>query len=75
MPVLTFYLIFHYLKNFPELFINLGLVISGASWQQLLRNLDPVMGTRIYNQLLNLINKRREQKKLKKKSPSKSKLF
>ena len=63
MSVLTVYLIFQVVKNFPKLFNYLGLVISGASWQQLLRNLDPVAGTRMYNQLLKLINERREQKK------------
>ena len=52
------------MKNFPKLFIELGLVINGASWQQLLRNLDPVTGTRMYNQLLKLFNERREQKKM-----------
>ena len=52
------------MKNFPKLFIYLGLVINGATWQQLLRNLDPVTGTRMYNQLLKLINERREQKKI-----------
>ena len=30
----------------------------------MLRNLDPVEGTRVYNQLLKLINERREQKKM-----------
>ena len=64
MSILTVYLIFQVVKNFPKLFIYLGLVINGASWQQLLRNLDPVTGTRMYNQLLKLINERREQKKM-----------
>ena len=64
VSVLTVYLIFQVVKNFPKLFIYLGLVINGASWQQLLRNLDPVMGARMYNQLLKLINERREQKKM-----------
>ena len=64
MSVLTAYLIFQVVKNFPKLFIYLGLVINGASWQQLLRNLDPVTETRMYNQLLKLINERREQKKM-----------
>ena len=64
MSNLTVYLIFHLVKNFPKFFIYLGLVINGASWQQLLRNLDPVTGTRMYNQLLKLINERREQKKM-----------
>ena len=63
VSVLTVYLIFHVVKNFPKLFIYLGLVINGASWQQLLRNLDPVTGTRMHNQLLKLINERKEQKK------------
>ena len=61
---LTVYLIFQVVKNFPKLFIYLGLVINGASWQQLFLNLDPVTGTRMYNQLLKLINERREQKKM-----------
>ena len=52
------------MKNFPKLFIFLGLVINGASWQQLLRNLDPVTGTGMYNQLFKLIIERREQKKM-----------
>ena len=52
------------MKNFPKLFIYLGLVINGASWQQVLRNLDPVTGTRMYNQLFKLINEHREQKKM-----------
>ena len=52
------------MKNFSKLFIYLGLVIIGASWQQLLLNLDPITGTRIYNQLLKLISKRREQNKI-----------
>ena len=64
MSVLTVYLIFQVVKNFPKLFIYLGLVINGASWQQPLRNLDPVTGTHMYNQLLKLINERREQKKM-----------
>ena len=64
MSFLTVYLIFQVKKNFPKLFIYLGLVINGASWQQLLRNLDPVTGKRMYNQLLKLFNERREQKKL-----------
>ena len=64
MSVLTVYLIFQVVKNFPKLFIYLGLVFNGASWQQLLRNLDPVTGTRMCNQLLKLINERREQKKI-----------
>ena len=63
VSVLTVYLIFHFVKKFPKLFIYLGLVINGASWQQLLRNLDPVTGTRMNSQLLKLINERREQKK------------
>ena len=64
VSVLTVYLIFQFVKKFPKLFIFLGLVINGASWPQLLRNLDPVKGTRMYNQLLKLINERREQKKM-----------
>ena len=64
MLVLTVYLIFQFVKNFPKLISYLGLVINGASWQQLLRNLDPVTGTRMYNQLLKLVNERREQKKM-----------
>ena len=64
VSVFTVYLIFQVVKNFPKMFIYLGLVINGASWQQLLRNLDPVMGTRMYNQLLKLINERREQRKM-----------
>ena len=64
MSVLNVYLIFQVVKNFPKLFIYLGLVINGASWHQLLRNVDPVTGTRMYNQLLKLINGRREQKKM-----------
>ena len=39
-------------------------MISVASWQQLLRNHDPVTGTCMYNQLLKLINERREQEKM-----------
>ena len=35
-----------------------------ASRQQLMRNLDPIGGTRMYNQLLKLKNERREQKKM-----------
>ena len=64
MSVLTVYLIFQFVKNFPKLFIYLGLVINGASWQRLFWNLDPVTRTRMYNQLLKLINERREQKKM-----------
>ena len=64
MSVLTVYLIFQFVKSFPKLFIYLGLVINGASRQQLLRNLDPVTETRMYNQLLKLTNERREQKKM-----------
>ena len=60
MSVLIVYLIF----QFPKLFIYLPLVINGATWQPLLRNLDPVTGTRMYNQLLKLINERREQEKM-----------
>ena len=61
---ITVYLIFQIKQKFPKLFIYLGLVINGASWQQLLRNLDPVTGKPMYNQLLKLFNERREQKKL-----------
>ena len=64
MSVLTVYLIFQFVKNYPKSFIYLGIVINGASWQQLSRNLDPVTGTRMYNQLLKLINECREQKKM-----------
>ena len=64
MSVLTVYLIFQFVKKTPKLFIYLGLVINGASWQQLLRNLDPVTGTRMYNHLLKIINECREQKKM-----------
>ena len=45
VSVLTVYLTFQVVKNFPKLFIYLGLVINRASWQQLLRNLDPVTGS------------------------------
>ena len=64
MSDLTVYLIFQVVKNFPKLFIYLGLVIKGASWQKLLRNLNPVTGTRMYNQQLKLVNERREQNKM-----------
>ena len=64
VSVLTVYLIFQFVKNFPKLLINLGLVFNEASWQQLLGNLDLVTGTRLYNQLHKLINERREQKKM-----------
>ena len=64
MTVLTVYLIFQVVNFFFKLFIYLGLVINGASWQQLLRNLDRVTGTRTYNQLLKIIYERREQKKM-----------
>ena len=64
VSVLTVCLKFQVVKNFPKLFIYLGLVINGASWQQLLRYLDPVTGTRMYNQLIKLNNERREQKKM-----------
>ena len=50
--VITVYLIFQFGKNFPKLFIYLGIVTNGASWQQLLRNLDTITGTRMYNQVL-----------------------
>ena len=63
VSVLTVYLIFQFVKNFPKFFIYLGLVTNGASWRQILRNLDSIMGTRMYNQLLKLKNERREQKK------------
>ena len=62
--VLTVYLIFQFVKNFPKLFIYLGLDINGASWLQLLRNIDPITGTHMYNQVLKLISKPREQKKM-----------
>ena len=51
-------------EKFPKMFIYLGLFINGASWRQLLRNRDPITGTRMYNQLLRIINERREQKKM-----------
>ena len=51
-------------EKFPILFVYLELVINGASSRQLLRNLDPITGIRMYNQLLKLINERREQKKM-----------
>ena len=47
-----------------KLFIYLGLVINGASWRQLLPNLDLVTGIQRYNQLLNLINESREQNRM-----------
>ena len=62
--VLTVNLIFQFVKNFSRLFIYLGLDINGASWLQLLRNLDPIMGTHMYNQVLKIINEPREQKKM-----------
>ena len=46
------------------MFIYLGLVFNGASWRQLLRNLDPITGTRKYSQLLKLLNERQEQRKI-----------
>ena len=64
VSVLKVYPIFQFVKNCPKLFIYLGLVIIGASWQQLMRNLDLITGTRMYNQILKLRNERREQKKL-----------
>ena len=63
MSLLTVYLIFQFVKNSSRLFFYLELVINGAFWQHRLRNLDPVTGTRMYNQLTKLINERREQKK------------
>ena len=64
VSVLTVCIIFQFGKNFPKLFVYLGLVINGASWRQLLQNFDPITGTRMYNQLLKLIKERREQKKM-----------
>ena len=64
MSVLTISLNFQFVKNFPNLFIYLGIVINVASWLQLLRNLVPITGTRLYNQLLRLTNERREEKKM-----------
>ena len=55
---------FSILKNVPILNIYLASVVNGTSWQKLLRNLDPITRTRMYNQLLKIINERREQKKL-----------
>ena len=50
-------------KKFHKLFIYLGLVINGASWRQLLQNLDPITGTLMYNQLLKLIKECRLREK------------
>ena len=75
MSVLTVYHIFQFVKNFPKLFIYLGLVINGASWRQILRNLDPITGTRMYSQILKLVNERREKKMIEEKESLKSQLF
>ena len=64
VSVLTVYLISQFVKNFSVLFIYLGLVMNGPSWRQLLRNLHPIKGIRMFNQLLKLINERREQEKM-----------
>ena len=64
VSVLTVYLIFQFVKNFPELFIYSRLVINGASLQKLFKNFDPVTGTRMSNQLLKLKSDQREQKKM-----------
>ena len=64
VSVLTVYLISQFVKNFPKLFIFLGLVMNAPSRRQLLRNLDPIKGTRMFNQLPKLINERREQEKM-----------
>ena len=64
MLFLTVYLIIIYVKNFSKRFINLGLVVNGASWQQILRNLDPVAGIRIYNKLLKVNNEGLKEKKM-----------
>ena len=74
MSALTVYLIFQFVKNFSKLFIYLGLVLDGAFWRQLFLNLGPITRTRMYNQLLKIINERREQKKMfeEKESPEES---
>ena len=51
-------------EKFSQIVHLLGIVINGASWQQLLRNLDPITGTRMYNQVLKIINEPREKKKM-----------
>ena len=61
--VLTVYIIFQFVKNFPKLFIYLGLVSNGACLRKPLLNLEPVTGTHMYNQLLKLINEHCVQKK------------
>ena len=38
--------------------------MNRTSWRQLSRNLDPITGTRTYNQLLKLRNERQEQQKM-----------
>ena len=62
MSVLTIYIIFHFVKKHSVPL--LGLVINGAHWQQLLRILNSVKRTRMYDQLLKLIGKRQEQKEI-----------
>ena len=64
VSVLTVYLVFQFVENFPKLFIYLGYVINGASWRQQSRNFDPITGISMYNQWLKLINERRDQKKM-----------
>ena len=64
VSVITVYLIIQFSKNFTKLFIYLGLIINGESWQQHLRNLEPITGTHMHNQLLKLIHERQEGKKM-----------
>ena len=59
MSGLTFSLSFQFVKIFHKLFVFLGLLVIGASWQQLLPIFDTVTGKHMSNQLL--INARREK--------------
>ena len=62
VSALTVYLNFQFVKIFAKFFIYFVSVLNGASRRQLLRNLDPITGTHMYNQLLKLINERRKKK-------------
>ena len=66
---------FHY--YYGELFEQFDSVfrLMRASWRQILRNLDPITGTRMYSQILKLVNERREKKMIEEKKSLKSQLF
>ena len=58
ISILTVYFLFCIVKHIPKIFVFGGLIWQGANMRQLLRVVDPITGTRMYNMFL----KQREQR-------------